>query len=158
MKNLHSEIFCFTIENRRFAVPLSSVVQVLMATAVSPVPNSPPVIHGLIDYHGLVLPVINLRFRLNVLPQPILISNIFIIADTPKRTFALLADAADGVIAPNAKDLVSAADIDTGIAAQGIFRRDDGIILIYDMENFLSGEEEIILQEAIDNHMKLTKS
>lgn len=151
MDNKPTEIFCFLIENQRFAIPLASVDQVLLAMAVVPVPNSPELIHGLIDYHGKVVPVINLRFRLKLPEQPIRITDIFIIADTSKRKIALVADEAQGVIVPDAKDLVSAIEIDSNFEAQGILRRDDGIILIYDMENFLAGEEEMKIQTAIDN-------
>ena len=120
-----------------------------MAVEVSPVPNAPQVIHGLIDYHGMVVPVINLRCRLQLPEQPIRRNDIFIIADTSIRKIALVADAAKDVISIPGIDRVSSARVDPGIEAGGILRLDDGIILIYDIEKFLSGKEEKELQEAI---------
>lgn len=151
MQNQPKEIFCFTIDHQRFAIPLIVVDQVLMAMAVSPVPNLPELFHGLIDYHGLLVPVINLRSRLKMPPEPVRISDVFILATTPKRKIALVADRADGVMLPCLKDWVSAADMVPGHDTAGFLRCDDGMIVIYDLENFLSGEDEIEIQKAIDN-------
>jgi purine-binding chemotaxis protein CheW len=151
MENQPAEIFCFTIENQQFAIPLTCVDQVLMAVAVSPVPNSSELLHGLIDYHGTLVAVINLRFRLKLPLKPIRISNRFIIANTSKRKIALVADEVYGVIVPEIKDLISADDLDTDLEATGILRRDDGIILIYDIEGFLSNQDEILIYDTIDN-------
>lgn len=157
MKTKSSEIFCFTIEKQLFAIPLATVDQVLMAMAVTSVPKSPPIIHGIIDYHGVVVPVINLRFRLKMPARPIRINDVFIIAETSKRTIALVADEANDVMVPDVNDMTSANELDSGFEPAGIFRRDDGIILIYDIEHFLTAQEEIELQTAIDNNPNESK-
>ena len=145
------EIFCFNIDNQRFAISLSSVHRILRAVAVTPVPNSPVFIYGLIDYYGEIVPVINLRYRLNHVTKPIHIDDIFVIADTSKRRIALVVDEAEVVLTPASKDLFASSDLDSGIEAHGILRQDNGIIFIYDLEKFLSEEEEILMQEAMNN-------
>ncbi|MEI7499865.1 MAG: chemotaxis protein CheW [Bacteroidota bacterium] len=155
MVNQHIEIFCFTIDGIQFAVPLSTVDRVIRAVAVSPVPNAPKVIYGIFDYQGRVVAAINLRHRLKLPEQPIAIDHVFILAETQKRKLALVADRADGIVVPSSKDLINASDLDSGFEADGILRRDDGIILIYDIEKFLSASEEIELQDAIANKNRI---
>jgi purine-binding chemotaxis protein CheW len=150
MKLQSDKLFCFTLENQQFAIPIDAAGEVLMATAVMPVPNSPQVIHGLIDYHGLIVPVINLRYKLSFPQKPISTRDVFIIADTSKRKIALVADSATGVIAPGPNELFSAIEIDPGLSTAGFLRRDDGIVLIYDLENFLSNDEDLHLMAAIE--------
>jgi purine-binding chemotaxis protein CheW len=145
-----SEIFCFTIEKHLFAIPVKTVGQVLMAMAVTPVPNSPEIIYGVIDYHGVIIPVINLRFRLKLPAQPIRVNDVFIIVETSKRTIALVADEGNEVIAADSNDMASTIELETGFGSAGFFRRDDGIIVIYDVEKFLTDQEEIELQTAIE--------
>ncbi len=154
MVNKSAEIFCFTIGTNQFAIPLSTVDRVISAVAVSPVPNAPPVIHGIFDYHGMLVPVINLRQRLKMTDYPVRINDIFILADTAKRKIALVADYANGLVNVVTKDLICASDLDPGFEAKGILRRDDGIILIYDIEQFLAEQDEIDLQEALDKQDK----
>jgi len=144
------EIFCFTVDNQRYAFPLISVDRILQAVEVNRVPNSPPLIHGLIDLNGSLVPVVNLRYRLKLPDQPIRASDYFIVVDTPKRKIALVIDEIEDVIIPSAKDLVPASALDMGLDATGILRCDDGIILIYDLETFISSRDEEVLQEILD--------
>ncbi len=151
MSTGNTEIFCFKLDNKQIAIPLANVDQVLMAMAVLPVPDSPPLIYGLIDYHGKIIPVINLRYKLKLPEQPIRSSDVFVIADTALRKIAIVADEAKGVIVPATKDLAAAADIGSGLNAEGFLRCDDGIIIIYDLEKFLSEEDNIYLNQIIEN-------
>ncbi len=154
MNLMHStaDFFCFTIENRRFAIPVSVVDTVIMAVTVLPVPNAPQVIYGVFDFHGVVLPVINLRQRLNLPDQPVRISDVFIVADTKKRKLALVADRAVGIITPTAMELIHATDIDQGFESDTILHLEDGMVLIYDIEKFLSAHDEIELNQALEKH------
>lgn len=149
-----NQILCFTIENIRFAISLACVDRVIRALEVTPIPNAPLVILGVFDYHGSVVPVINMRHRLKMADQPVRINDVFILADTSKRKLALVADRADGIVNPSSNELIKASDIDSGFEAKGVLRRDDGIILIYDIEQFLSSQEELDFQAAIDKHCK----
>lgn len=150
MKHQSEKLFCFTIEKQQFAIPLDTVDLLLLATAVIPVPNSPAAIHGVINYHGVIVPVINLRHKLNLPGQPIRACDMFILADSSKRKIALVADSVTGVIVPELNDLATAVDIDPGFGAAGFLRREDGIVLIYDLESFLSGEEYLDLMDAME--------
>lgn len=152
MNNQPAAFFCFNIDQQSLAIPLLAVEKVLMAAAVTEVPESPPVIHGIIDYQGMIIPVINLRYRLKLPLFPVRINDIFIIAETSVRKVAMVADSANGVIVPAHTDLVNADDVDRGFKSEGMIRRDDGIVLIYDIEQFLSEQDEFELQAAIAKH------
>jgi len=149
MKN-QKEIFCFTIENQKFALPLVVVEQVVPAMAFTTVPETPPFIHGLIDYHGLVIPVINLRNRLNFPDRMIGTSDVFILVRSPKRKLALVADAVQGVMTPDAMELVPAENIDHRFKGIGVVRCDDGMWFIYNLEDLLNQQD----QDLIDNLMQ----
>jgi purine-binding chemotaxis protein CheW len=153
-----TEILCFSMDEQRFAIPLDSVERVLRAQAVTAVPDSPEYIYGIIDYHGEVIAVINLRKRFNLLCRPVRLNDRFIIAGTPSRKLALSVDEVEGVLIPDDKDLYEVKQVfpetDTGLKLIRILREDTGIILIYDMEKFLSGDEEIRLQEIIEMQTK----
>jgi len=151
------EVLCFTIENRQFAIPVPVVDTVIRAVAVLPVPNAPEVIHGIFDFHGLVLPVINLRHRLNLPDQPVRPTDVFIIADTNKRKLALVADRADGIVSSKVSQVADALDIDPAFESEAILLRDDGIVLIYDIEKFLSASDEMQWNQALEKQYEKNK-
>lgn len=138
------------MDGYHYALPLPAVDRVIQAVAVHKVPNSPGLIHGLIDYYGNLIPVINLRSRLNLADKPIRADNYFILVNTPKRKLAIVIDKVGNVILPSAKDLTVGTEMDPAIEASGILRRADGIILIYDIETLISTREEEIIQEFMD--------
>jgi chemotaxis signal transduction protein len=97
----------------------------------------------------MLVPVINFRYRLNLPTYPIRACDYFLIVDTPVRKLALVIDDVGEVIKASAQDLFPAPLVD-GNHVSGIFRCDDGIILIYDLEALLSKQEESIVQELVE--------
>ena len=137
MSNKGTEILCFTLDEQRFAVPLYSVERVLRAQAVTVVPDSPEFICGVIDYHGEVIAVINLRRRFNLQSRPeellVELNDRFIIAKTLSGKLALIVDEVEGVLIPDEMDLYEAKQvfpkIDTGLKLVNILREDKGCLL-----------------------------
>ena len=148
------EIFCFIMDNQRYGFPLFSVDRFIQAVTLIAVPNSPALIHGLIDYYGSLVPVINFRHRLKLQELPIRASDYYLIVNTPKRKLAIVIDDVDDVIIPSANDVIQASSLDQSLENMGFLRREDGIIFIYDLETFISNGEEELLQEIIDNASK----
>lgn len=146
------EIFCFTIDNQRYGVPLFAVDRFLQSVTVNVVPNSPPLIHGLIDYYGTLIPVINFRLRLNLREKPIGATDFFLIIDTPKRKLAIVIDEAEDMIYFSSREVIQASTLDPSLDYMGFLRREDGIIyIIYDVESFISHGEEEFLQEILES-------
>lgn len=54
----------FKIDNEIFAAPIEQVTEVLSEYSISPVPNSPEYIEGIINYRGDVIPAIDFHKKL----------------------------------------------------------------------------------------------
>jgi purine-binding chemotaxis protein CheW len=73
-----------------------------------------------------------------------------IIADTSRRTVAMLVDSAIDVIERPGSDVMPMeCAVDQSDQIDGVVRLPDGLLLIHDLEKFLSQEEELLLQEAM---------
>lgn len=140
----------FRLDEHRCAVPLEAVQRIIRAVAVTPLPKAPAIVIGVIDLQGQVLPVCDIRRRFELPSRPIHLSDQFAIVRTPRRTVALLIDAAEGVIERPAGTVVRARDLDAGLDhLRGVIRLDDGLVLIQDLERFLSADEARTLDEAL---------
>jgi purine-binding chemotaxis protein CheW len=141
----------FTLGDLEFGLPLAAVERVLLAMAVAPLPGAPPVILGVVNVHGDVLPVADMRSRFGLAPRPLDPGDHFVVASTPARRLALAVDSASGVVECPARDLVEAASVVPGMEhVKGIARTGDGLLLIQDLDRFLALDEEAALQEALD--------
>lgn len=59
----------FRIDNQFFALPLEAVTRVLRMVALTPIPDAPPWILGMVNQAGHGLPALNLRQRLGLPDQ-----------------------------------------------------------------------------------------
>jgi len=136
------EFLVFFLDGQRHAVPLSLVERVVQAVAVTPLPGAPVCVLGAIDVAGRILPVFSLRRRLQLPERPLRVRDQFVIARACTRAVALLVDEVQAVSAAEVV-LADAALLFAGAeSATGLVRLPDGLLLIHDLERFLSDEDD----------------
>ncbi|MCK5925659.1 MAG: purine-binding chemotaxis protein CheW, partial [Methylococcales bacterium] len=59
----------FKIDNETFGVDILMVQEIIRAASITTVPNSPEFVEGVINLRGSIIPVIDLRKRLNLQPN-----------------------------------------------------------------------------------------
>jgi purine-binding chemotaxis protein CheW len=140
----------FRLDERRYALPLTAVERVIRAVEVTPLPTAPAIVLGVINMQGRVLPVLNVRKRFVVPDREIGPADWFLIARTARQTVVLVIDQADGVIDQAQIDIVRSAQIVPSLEQfPGVVRLDDGLVLIHDLDRFLSLDET----KALDTSM-----
>jgi purine-binding chemotaxis protein CheW len=88
----------FALDDQRFALPLDSVLRVVRAAEITPLPLASECVAGALDVGGRILPVIDLRRRLRLPERSLRLSDQFLIARTPRRNLALVVDSALGLV------------------------------------------------------------
>lgn len=86
----------FTVDDQMYALDLWQVERVVHAVEITPLPEVPAHVVGVVDVHGQVLPVVDLRVRFDRPPRQPALSDYFIIARTPTHTVVLPVDTASG--------------------------------------------------------------
>jgi purine-binding chemotaxis protein CheW len=129
----------FLLDGRRYALPMDSVERVIRAVAVTPVPEVPEYVLGLINMAGRILPVVSLRTCLGLPDRPVRPDDQFVIVRTSGLTVALVVDEVRDLCAVAASGDESLPD---GCRARGLLRVDGDIILIYDLNTLISREEQ----------------
>lgn len=141
----------FTVDTLRFALMADSVDFVTRAAALTPLPNAPAIIEGLVNVRGAVIPAVSVRRRSGCPGRPLSPADYFIITRAQRRTLALIADTVPGLL-PFQRDDFTPADAILSDAPHvgGVLKSPDGLILIHDLDRFLSLEEELALDEALE--------
>ena len=104
---------------------------------------------GVINARGRIIPVVDVRKHFRYPAREISVDDRFIIAHTTRRTVALVVDAVLGVRELAAGELVAKPDLSFAPGLQGVAKMKDGLILIHDLDRFLSLDEESALDAAI---------
>jgi len=144
------EICSFRLEQQRFAIYPESVYSILRALAVTGVPEAPSYLYGVMNFHGEILPVINLRNRLNLPEFPIRLEDHFLICHSSKRKLVLVVDEVYGVESLSGVNFISTEKINPGLKISRMTKDDEGIILIYDLEELLNSQEEVELNKLME--------
>jgi purine-binding chemotaxis protein CheW len=141
----------FTLGEQRYGLRLSAVERVVRAVEVTPLPAAPEVVLGVINLAGRVVPVMSARQRFGLPEKEIDLSDQFIIARAAIRTVALLVDSVSALVEVSAEDVVQAARILPHMDhVEGVAKLEDGMILIHDIDKFLSLEEARMLDEVME--------
>jgi purine-binding chemotaxis protein CheW len=140
----------FALDNQQYALHLPAVVRTVRMVAITPLPQAPAIVTGVINLQGRVIPVLNIRQRFRLPERGERLSDQLIIARTAQRIVALVVDEVRGVIDNAAHEAVEPATIVPGIEhLEGVVKMADGMIFIHDLDRFLSLDEERALEAAI---------
>lgn len=141
-------IFC--LNELRMALPMAVVERVIRAVYITPLPNAPEIVLGVINTQGRIIPVVDMHRRLGLPEREIALTDQLIITRTAKRPVALVANSVSGVMEYPASQLTEATTILPGIEqVTGVVKLDDGLGYIHDLDRFLSLEEARSLDQAL---------
>ena len=144
------DLVIFTLDESRFALKLSAVDRVVRVVEITSLPKAPDIVLGIINVQGGIIPVVDVRKRFRFPKRETQLNDQLILARTAKRTVALLADDVTGVMACPVKRIVDAEKVVSGMAfVEGIVKIDEGMILIHNLDIFLSLDEKNRLDDAL---------
>jgi purine-binding chemotaxis protein CheW len=148
---LDHPLVVFLTESKPFALHLSVVERVLPMVAFSPLSGGPEIVLGAINLHGRVVPVLDLRRRLG-LPECEYGPEAHVLAARARqRVLALPVDEVTGVQRVVADAVTAPDEVAPGLAlVNGVAPLEDGILVIHDLDAFLSSEEEVALDRALE--------
>ena len=150
MKRLR-KLVTFSLDDRKFALYVSAVQRIIRVVEVTSLPKAPDIVSGIINMQGQVIPVFDIRMRFHLPAREVQLNDQLIIASTTKRTVALLVDSVDDVIEISEERIVAAEQILPELEyVEGVMKTEGGMVLIHDLERFLSLPEEKILDEAME--------
>lgn len=150
-KDRRIQLVVFLVEGQRYALPLLTVSRILPMVAVSPLPKSPAIALGVINLHGQVIPVLDIRRRFGLPAREHGVTAHLMVARTSRRTQALVVDEVLGVREVAAEAVTPPGAVLPGIGhVAGIAALADGLLFIHELETVLSLDEERRLMDALE--------
>lgn len=146
-----TQIVVFHLDEQRYALHLSAVERIYRAAQINPLPKAPEIVLGVLNIHGRIAPVLNIRKRFGLPERELKPSDQIVMARTSARTVALVVDAVSGVTELSGEEIVSPEKIVPRIEyVEGVVKLEDGLVLIHDLDQFLSLDEERTLDASLN--------
>jgi purine-binding chemotaxis protein CheW len=140
----------FDLDGHCYALPLTAVERIVRIGEITPLPKAPPIVLGIVNIGGRIFPVCNVRRRFRLPEREIELGDQLILAQAERRMVALVVDEVSPVMERPQREMMTAQEILPGLEyVQGVARLEDGLILIHDLDKFLSLEEEAVLDRAL---------
>jgi purine-binding chemotaxis protein CheW len=141
----------FTLNSHKYAVHLDAVERVVPMVEVTPLPHAPGAVMGIVNLQGRIIPVFDLRKRFGLeAAEPSLTSQL-VLARTARWTVLLPVDSVIGLAQRSSGEITHPESIAPGIEyIDGVAATGDGMVLIHDLDRFLSVEEEQSLRESLN--------
>lgn len=146
-----SQIVTFRLGDELFAADVRSVERVLRHQVPTPVPNVPDWIRGVIEYQKRVVPVLDLRARFELPSQAATATTRVLVFNAQEQWIGAIVDAVLDVTALERAKLEPPPTLFRGLSAEylkGIVRRDKKLVILLDVDRFLTATERVVLQRA----------
>ena len=148
--NPKANLVLFDIDGFRFALDATVVERVVRAAEIAPVPELPRGVRGVVNVRGKVLPVLDLRERLRLPHRELRSTDHFIVLQCAGRPIALMVDEVTDVVPAAKAAMTEAPAVLPGLTSvEGWVKVKGELILIHDVEKFLTTEEMAALERAM---------
>jgi len=147
-----TQVLTFRLDDDLFAADIHDVERVLRWQAPTPVPNVPPWMAGVVDYHRRVVPVIDLRVRFEVPAGPVTSERRIVIFNAGDAWIGGIVDAVLDVSALDRAALEPPPPLFRGLSAdylQGIVRRQGTLVILLRTAELLSATDRLTLARVI---------
>jgi len=144
------QLVVFTLHEQLYALRLTAVDRIARVAEITALPGAPEIVQGVVNIQGRIVPVISLRRRFGLPDREMVLSDHLIFARTSRRAVALLVASVVGVIDCPAERVTASQGILADSAyVEGVLKLDDGLVLIHDLDTFLSPLEDRKLSQAL---------
>lgn len=132
----------FSVDGEEYGIDISSVHEIIRVSQITAVPNAPDFVKGVINLRGKIIPVLNLRKRLDLSDGVLTKNSRIMIVECGTKVLGLLVDGVAQVIR------IPAASVDappgevegTKAFVKGIGKIDSRLIMIMELDKVLARE------------------
>ena len=136
----------FYLADKKFGVNINQTKEILSNSNLTFVPDSPDFVSGIINLRGSVVPVVDLKLRLNISGEKKNSSEKIIIVELDGLTAGMMVDDVKEIEPLTKENIVELPDLAKKVNSdyiEGVGRagEDDELLLLLDLENILSNHE-----------------
>lgn len=150
-----TQYLTFRLGEEVFALEIVQVREVLDYTQITRVPRMPEFMRGVINLRGSVVPVVDLRLKFAMAATERTVNTCIIIVEVEiegeRTVLGALADSVQEVIELEGGQIEPAPRIGSAVRAEfirGMGRREEGFIIVLDVDRVFSDQELALVQEA----------
>lgn len=143
------QFILFTLGQTHFAVPILQALRIVRLEPITRVPRAPAFLEGVVNFHGKVVPVVDLHKRLNLPEVAYQDAARILMVELGAQIVGMLVDEVIGLLRLPAAAIQPAPDMVAqvnGVYLTGVAHLDERLIVFLDLTRVLSVDEVSELQ------------
>lgn len=140
------QLVIFKLGREEYGVSILQVQEIKRITEITRVPHTPEYIKGVINLRGSVLPVIDLKRRLNLPQQDLTENTRIIIVKVKEISVGMIVDAVSEVMTIHQQNIDSPEVVAGSVAANylsGVGKLEDRLLILLDLEEITGIGQEV---------------
>lgn len=131
----------FALDSQVYGVPLERVLEIIGMMPITPIPETPPYVKGVINLRGKVIPVIDARIRFRLPAKPYEARTCIIVVLTGGWSVGVVVDTVSDVVAipPETTEPAPPVTVSGDHYLGGLGKVGEEVRLLLDVDRFLAG-------------------
>jgi purine-binding chemotaxis protein CheW len=145
------QFITFLLEDQEYGLEIFKIREIRGYAPITPIPNVPPHVRGVMNLRGTVLPVIDLRMKFRLPPVEYNKFTVIVIATVAEKTVGLLVDAVSDVLMVANDAIREAPDFGAAVDTRfinGVFQSKERLTVSLNLEELLTESELIVPQQV----------
>ena len=138
-----SQYLTFTLGNEEYGVEILKIQEIKGYSSITPIPNTPPHVKGVMNLRGTIIPVVDLRSKLSMAQADYNQFTVIVVVKVGSKTRGLVVDAVSDVLNIPKGDIQEAPDFGSEVDAayiSGMAKAGDKLIVLLDIDKVLLGD------------------
>jgi purine-binding chemotaxis protein CheW len=145
MSTNEAQLFlAFSLAGQDYAVPITQVQEIREWSKVTPLPNSPAHVKGVLNMRGTIVPIVDMRLRFQLVEKKQDALTVIVVVNVGGRLAGLVVDSVSDVITIGSSELCSMSEIE-GQANRpfiaGLAQVNGQLLILLDVEKLLNPED-----------------
>lgn len=134
----------FLLDEQEYGLELFKIQEICGYVPITPIPNLPQHVRGVMNLRGTVLPVVDLRMKFGLPEVEYTKFTVIVIAKVRDKTVGLLVDAVSDVLQVTPEQIRDAPDFGSAVDTEfirGVFQTHDRLAVALNIEKLLTDSE-----------------
>ncbi len=138
-----NQYLTFTLGAEEYGVEILKVQEIKGYSAITPIPNTPAYVKGVMNLRGSIIPIVDLRAKLAMAETAYNQFTVIIVVRVGLKTVGLVVDAVSDVLNIPAQDIQATPDFGAQVDARfisGMAKAGDRLVVLLDIDKVLGAE------------------
>lgn len=139
-----NQFLTFTLQSEEYGIEILRVQEIKGFSRITPIPNAPRYVKGVLNLRGAVVPVVDLRCKFGMPETEYNQFTVIIVVTVGKRIVGLVVDAVSDVLNIGRKDVDPPPELGAGVDTSfltGMAKSGDKLIALLNIDRLLGHEE-----------------